>query len=910
MLPLFDRATRLPVLLQDALDRGAVVVTANLRAARALQAAYAEDQRSLGILAWPRPPIVDWNSWVSGLWEQYARLSDNAPMPLTAMQEHQLWKQVQGSDRDRVVAPDRMADLAQEAYSLLSSYRAHPLRREAGAAHEDAERFLAWADSFDRTCQRDDWVSRTRLEEILTGHLDLLDPIPELCLVGFDRTTPAQLALLDSFKNTRLTRHAPPSSDSKPSLLPAKDPREELEACAWWCRGLLEEDSTRRIGVIAPDLGRVRADLDRVFRRILMPQTTLWAHALDPTAPYEFSLGSTLATLPVIRAALLLLRWLDSPLASSELTWLLTSGFLAASPADQLALARLDRELRRESSPPEVSLTWLLQQSHRNLPGPLRARLLRVQARSSAACGTANSSAARNRATYAHWAELAPALLNEAGWPGYREQDSFTYQTEQRWTRLLAELAELGFDGSQPTWRDFFSTLDAQAHAVTFAAESTAPPIQILGAFESSGQSFDALWFLGTDAQHWPAVGRPHPLLPAWLQREAKMPHASPQADWLLAEEATARILSSAPVVVVSYPLQDQAIDLRPSPLLLAHTRGAAPPFQQAAQQASLKPVQLESIPDDSGVIAWPAAQPAGGAEILRLQAACGFRSFATRRLRAEPLETAIQGLDAADRGIQLHAVLERLWSTDETDPQRLHTLDDLRRAAADGTLANLLAHHIAAVLTAERNKYLEDNWTAAYLACEQQRLHERLLAWLDCEQTRQPFTVVKLEEKVETQVAGLHLKLRIDRADQLADGSHLLIDYKTGTVDANSWMGIRPKEPQLPLYAIFGGIEKVSGVAFAQIRAEATRLVPCSADPSLVDGSQGKALLFDEAVREGWRQTLLALADQFLRGEAAVNPRKPEETCKYCPLSGLCRVHATGLLQDDDDQEEDSSHE
>jgi hypothetical protein len=40
------------------------------------------------------------------------------------------------------------------------------------------------------------------------------------------------------------------------------------------------------------------------------------------------------------------------------------------------------------------------------------------------------------------------------------------------------------------------------------------------------------------------------------------------------------------------------------------------------------------------------------------------------------------------------------------------------------------------------------------------------------------------------------------------------------------------------------------------------------------------------------------------------VNPRQPEETCKYCPLSGLCRIHATGLLDHDEEQEEDSSDE
>jgi ATP-dependent helicase/nuclease subunit B len=915
VLPLFDRTTRLPVLIGDALDRGAVVLTANLRAARALEQAYAEDQRSRGIPAWPRPRILDWNSWIAGLWEQYARRAEHAPMPLSPLQEHQLWSRVQGADRDRVVAPDRMADLAQEAYGLLGSYRAHPLRREAasGAPHEDAERFLAWADSFDRACERHRWVSRTRLDERLTRSLEALDPIPELCLTGFDRTTPAQLALLEAFQaaGTTVTRFPAPASAQKSVLLPAKDQRAELEACAWWCRAQLAQDASCRIGVIAPDLGRVRADLDRVFRRILMPQTTLLTSPEappEPAPPYEFSLGTSLATLPMIRAALLLLRWLTRPLAAAELTWLLTSGFLAASAADQRALARLDRELRRSASSPEVSLPWLLAQPRRNLPAELRTRLLRVQARIANARGQASAHGPDpdRRASHAHWAELIPSLLSEAGWPGFREADSFTFQTEQRWTALLGELAELGFDGSQPTWTEFLRTLEAQAHAVIFAAESTTPPIQVLGAFESSGQSFDALWFLGVDDTHWPAVGRPHPLLPAWLQREAKMPHASPEADWILAQQATARILGSAPLVVVSHPLQDTGLALRPSTLLLPHTSaaGALP----AAPASILRAVRLEAVLDDSGTLPWPAQQSAGGAEILKRQAACAFQSFAMRRLEARPLEQPAQGLDPAERGTQLHAVLERLWSAEAGDPLRLHTRDDLQRATADASLTAILAHHIHAVFAPLADDAPGDMWTQAYLACEQQRVHDRLLAWLGCELQRHSFTVEALEKQVDQMLVGqLRLKVRLDRVDHLADGTRLLVDYKTGKVNTNAWMGDRPEEPQLPLYAIFGGIPEVSGIAFAQIRADETRLLARAADaPAMVSAELGPVSNknhLDDAVRDGWQQALLALADQFLRGEAGVNPRDGAKTCKYCPLTGLCRVHAAGTLREQEDE-------
>ena len=94
----------------------------------------------------------------------------------------------------------------------------------------------------------------------------------------------------------------------------ATDRRDEITTCAHWIRGLLEENplfeerAETRIGVIVPDMGAVRSDVERIFRRVLMPETD---DVFAPSArmPFEFSLGQPLGDVPVIRAALLLLRW-------------------------------------------------------------------------------------------------------------------------------------------------------------------------------------------------------------------------------------------------------------------------------------------------------------------------------------------------------------------------------------------------------------------------------------------------------------------------------------------------------------------------------------------------------------------------------------------------------------------------
>ncbi len=46
---------------------------------------------------------------------------------------------------------------------------------------------------------------------------------------------------------------------------------------------------------------------------------------------------------------------------------------------------------------------------------------------------------------------------------------------------------------------------------------------------------------------------------------------------------------------------------------------------------------------------------------------------------------------------------------------------------------------------------------------------------------------------------------MRIDRIDEMPDGSLAVIDYKTSASvpSPSSWLGDRPSDPQLPLYAL-----------------------------------------------------------------------------------------------------------
>jgi RecB family exonuclease len=171
---------------------------------------------------------------------------------------------------------------------------------------------------------------------------------------------------------------------------------------------------------------------------------------------------------------------------------------------------------------------------------------------------------------------------------------------------------------------------------------------------------------------------------------------------------------------------------------------------------------------------------------------------------------------------------------------------------------------------------------------------------------------VIGVEEKLlDVSVGGLTLKLRADRIDEVRDSESLILDYKSGEVGPGDWDPPRPNEPQLPLYAVYGGVENVRGVLFGRIRAGDTCLTGNVADVRaqlFADAKANSAMAanpYTEEMRDEWHEALLNLAGEFLTGEAAVDPKEGRKTCKYCPLPGLCRVaEVQNVLVIDDDVE------
>jgi ATP-dependent helicase/nuclease subunit B len=258
-----------------------------------------------------------------------------------------------------------------------------------------------------------------------------------------------------------------------------------------------------------------------------------------------------------------------------------------------------------------------------------------------------------------------------------------------------------------------------------------------------------------------------------------------------------------------------------------------------------------------------------GGTRVLADQAACPFRAFARHRLGARALESPEPGLDALQRGQLLHALMAELWKQLGTS------------AALAGDVGPAIERAAARAV---------DGIDERLAVLEKRRLARLARDWLEVERGRAPFEVVHVEDERSLGIGGLTLAGRIDRMDRLADGTHAILDYKTGNrVSANDWQGERPDDPQLPAYAIAAS-EEVTALAFAKLRAGDMKFSGFSLGKDVLPGvTEAKSW---SGLQADWKAALEKLAAGFAAGEAQVDPKRALATCRHCDLQPLCRVH------------------
>jgi probable DNA repair protein len=373
------------------------------------------------------------------------------------------------------------------------------------------------------------------------------------------------------------------------------------------------------------------------------------------------------------------------------------------------------------------------------------------------------------------------------------------------------------------------------------------------------------------------------------LQRAAGIPQADPVSSLELDRRITEGWLRAAGEVVVSHARMREETELAPSPLVAPieeatlESLGIAP--LRLLRDAIAASGKLETIDDPSGPPLAQAVVPSGGTRVFRDQAACPFRAFAHVRLAAEAMEAPRPGLDPRDRGTLVHCMLANTWRGIKTQARLLEMagpeLDALLETSADDAIAQVA-------------RYRHDALAGRFAELEHERLVKTTREWLQVERARDDFEVVEIEEKHSLEFGGVSVNVKLDRVDRLPTAEHIVLDYKSGNCSASSWLGSRPQEPQMPMYAL--GVPDVVAIAFAQVKMGEMGFKGFARDEGLlpkvgaVGKGQAKRYPSWPVLMQSLRGELDSIGRAFAAGEARVDPKR-KDTCGTCDLQITCRI-------------------
>lgn len=914
--------------LWEPLTSGQLILTPNQRLASRIRSAFAIASAEAGDNVVFTPAVYSINQWIEQCWLDLLMNADpraTSVTVLSANQEQALWEKIvaESSYGSALLRPSATAQQAIAAFRTLVDWR-QEVRSAALRAtlltSDDSAALMNWIDQFIDLCDKNRWLVSAQIPTQLLNAFQTgsLSHCGEILGVGFEDIVPLHQALLDAAGDFVLEQQRHDPAAVKTVVCDTSE--QELQAAAVWAKQAIKNDPAATVAIVVPELTAQRHVVQRIVQEVFEPGYNepscgdnndnndkagiIPLSSAPRNLSFNFSAGYPLTDAPVIAAALDALALGFVKLDSETMVRICQSPFYCVSEADNESVSQLVSKLFGEKAF-ELSTAKLRQLASQTAD--------KKSAGASDAVAWPFSDALQNIATLtrdhtirrprpaSEWTLLLQGILNTVGWPGLRRLDSIEFQQVAQWPQIIQSLQML--DDVLPPMS--FSEVVGQLHSIAgrqvFQPQTADSSLQVLGTLEAAGLHFSHLWLTSMSDQSWPPSPSPNPLLPYSLQRQQGMPHASAERELDYARSLTDRFLHSADIMIVS---SVSVIDDTPATIsalfarfpqiqmdaLLGRPLSSLLPLTEIRRRFLESKLTEEYLPGDAPILQAD-ERVRGGATLFASQSACPFRAFLSHRLGVRGLPVAEIGLNAADRGSLLHRACELIWQQLKSQ-KTLLALNN----AEQMSLCEETSQYAVRELDQRRSLHLGTRYQQ--LECE--RLKLLLNTWLNFERERGDFIVKETEARKVFQHGHLKLETRIDRIDQLADGSLAVIDYKTSTTSIARWWGERPEEPQLPLYGMLVELagDAVSGVGFAELRIEGCELkgIGDEDSPEAALRWQDKvkndaSVLNWEQLKRHWEKVLTALANDFVAGKAAVDPRNPPQTCQYCDFSSACRV-------------------
>ena len=855
---------------RDAIEKNQLILTANQRLAAQIQQAWGRSISAKNQV-WKTPRVMSLEHWLSFCWNELVDQNHdlvNGYAQIGRLQNIFYWEQAIAKQDDGL--DQSFATMANDCFELCQRWNieADQIDDQSTAVNK----FKRWAKTYQSILDKKQLLtSPSTWSKVAEGFAQHgLNTENSIYLYGFQSIPPLQQRVLEAATSDIIPIEVMGESASI-SKYECPEPKVELEIAAKWAAQQLLNDPNQRIGLIIPDLNNRVSETARLINEALA--------ANNCSTAVNISAGVKLSETPLLQSALSLLEMTQYKLPMAHWLRIVNSPYWHFN---HLPIQfKVDCELQlRETKKYDLSLdkfTQIIraQQSKLDDPDSIQPQLQPLYDVQQLIRQTAKA-----KKTFAQWAEFFKQFTAQLGWPGLKQPNSLQYQQIQYWEKLLGFFSELDNLAIEISNSRALSYLQKLANEHLFHPQTGDAPLQVLGILEAVGLQFDQLWITGMHSDNFPASGSINPVLSASYQRQHKMPFSVPEKELNIAKNLLSNFAINSNQLYVSYPITDGKTPLEQSPLICHYEQQNLHTIvgDMALHNWLDQPYSCDINIDAGHPYSAPKEPIRGGSSILKNQSTCPFNAFAIHRLWAKEFEQPAIGLEAIDRGSIVHEILYRLWNQWQSSKVFL--------ALNEQQLNDQLSTTIDTVLIEQATKnpiLLGDN----FKQLEKQRLCKLIHQWLEIERQRPPFEVKETEQKKQLSLGELSISLIMDRLDTVEDET-LVIDYKTGSVKSDVWLGDRPEDPQLPLY-ILASNPQPQGCAFASLKGNEQKFIGIS-NNHIIKGIK-VADNWDLQLQD-WQQSIDNLAQEFIQGKALLHSYNTAQFNFQAELLPLNRWH------------------
>lgn len=815
------------------------------------------------------PQVFTLDEWLTIMFNS-STLDLNEQFLLSATQCNFLWESV--IKRHEIDTETPLRPLIRSLVRSDSEFTKWDLQRFMGAfaLFSESENYLTWRSEVREMASQRNYVLPVDLLDWLSQNAEAASFPKSVLFFGWLKNTPALTKLKTILEECGVKvgfyqehhSHAHTLQLVRPS-----DDYNELTQAALWARAIATENPLAKIGIIVPQLNQKKSDLELALTTVLSPEA-FWPGSKSHEPPYNIGASNWLGDHPMVRVGLSLFRCMIGQHDISVWESILLSPYIALPHTSRDQLHQFVKVLEKSR---------------------LSAWTSREIIRTAASSGYEDISSAISSITTLDfsglknthgWSVCFQNVLNCWGWPGNEFINSHEYQVFTSIGEMLTQFSMLGSFTGEIRVLSAIRLLESCIAGSVYQFRSDAARIQVIDVMESVGFHFDYAFILGVDNQSWPGFSSGTAFLPVNLLKMAGAYGYVPSETTEFRLELCDYLKRIAPVVIFSCPVRNKQGDVSVFPSVLSL------PVLDLGTDASVKDgvtflsERYKALPYNYDV------PQKGGTDVLRDTALCPAKAFYRHRLGCTTRDQSYWGLDPRDRSRLLHIVCDLFW-------RGVHNSSTLRATPDDEIYRLYELAWDEAVLTVFHGRIFQ--LPNALITIEKYLSYKLFINILREDLNRPDFEIVATEKKETLLIKNLQLNVCVDRIDRdVASGMKYVIDIKKYKSTYSEWLGDRPDDVQLPIYATCTA-DTYSGAIFACLTPEA------SFYNGVCEGSSFGQVVSPQKIRgtnyetwdqltEKWREVIHTLVTSFTSTDCTPKP-KNKATCDSCAFNGLCQV-------------------